>query len=1839
MGRLTIKVRDCRLLHSPGLPTLNPRIRVVVDDVYKFHTRSKKYTRTPKFNETFTVGNTHRLAIVELQAYHCLGPGSSVEDEHLLGSCRLSIERLLQGQKQTSQYFLAAKDGTGLAGAVTITLMTDIQGGMIPVLDKNEEKDCVQRLLRFLLRCDKSLLGDIDLLMSSIKGLSATARPRTSNTLLGVNPRQSLLSDSYATFWELMETLCAKYHCKEEPTYTLSLLVDGCTGLDRPTLYLPSYAVIAIRSPLQDFATPQRLFTPNPVWGGADSTTQFDVVDPETFALDIILYQVSTTLGWEEVALAQVSVSALTCNCASARQIFLFDRKPSFEPSIKGMVHLLLRPHNFGLSPTMQMKEYIDRFHERLNRFFYRYDHKRIPQVDMLLRSRLNGLDELMNELEIEYGREPGTMELWISVLEVSSLQLDAISELGERNVIVVVSMGDQVLRTDPKRVVVNSRTVFGETFVLDVARETDMIKLEVVQAGHENIVYGCIDFSCLWMQRGVRNNRTLYLVGNAGTNDAYLSGLIGVSLYSEQLGQAYSVDTHAIRMYAGRLRRYLHLRAPEKLHLVDIVVDTVFDIEGFLTDVAKEYGEEDASYAVYCSILGCRQLSNRLGFSMKAYVVVRMGIKRYETHVVRNSTEPDFFEFFEFVIDRLSENPITIVVMDQYDLSDDREVGRVTIPLNTIELEKQYHQWLPLQKPDNSGVAGIVGVKYTVRNLHLRDKRHIDGVKKKSLEDRSHHRLRSQNTSISYADRAGRRGNIFSRLGIWRNTFARVTANVFPRWRTSNNSSFVISDDGSGVSSDQESSVQTSMNIIDDSIHSVNEFCSASRLELTQTPSLTLFLTQKQGEILTEASSPLLTRTFSSNNQMQLYVRVLYCEDLDDKRRIPPSPYVMLSTLEKTHRTKTAFLTRSPKYNEMLVFPITDPARDYLSITVITETCYGKKCLGHCMLSMKNVQNRTPRTRRVPLVVMPHRPSAMERGTICLTLLGENFGLDHMPSIDAENRFSCLLRKMLASQAPQQLHRVQWYIGEYSLRENELLEKIFTMRNTTDEEEVAANVKLKVKSVTQLYLNDKLVVSGACFVKVKVGRKTLHRTRAVLAANGCFTIEEECCLTILHPTKRTLRITVNVDIDGKHNCGACELSLLDLHQNVVQERTHFIVKNPGFLTATPVGYITISLLSDNFGTLVSPMDKSDDSQYVRLRDYYYYYLREQLHMVDVKYSGIFNVEAYIQRLTERYGKEPGSYHLQVEVIRCRSPVVKSGSLYCIIQVGLSHFRTNIVQGSGEYVFLEHFDVLIGLPEKEEVKLIVKAVGERGATGVEVGRTALPLNNIVRGKETHLKLPLVYKAQARGASFLGFIEVSLFTRDFGALTEQQIDFVENSIYQRLEREILRRYPREMHRLPSIIAASQEQNEHVQNSAMIIASQSAEASSSSYVCVRLLGLHDFPGDKAYIKVKLGNGRTLLRTSTLAGEHLARINKEFTIDSSVDIENSIITLKLAVVKLLKSCVLCSCDFMIAQCPSGGVLRKWLRLFDSKGEPLGKLGIQVEVPASFERRSPLRNDQDLNQVEAIVDDVSSLLLKYSPKDLRKLDVVLDRADDLRTIHSQLRQLLAPQVRATVYCEVHRTKLLNPVKGHLTVETVVNEDVVRVLERKLVVRVASDTTSSTNRVFDYPPLRIDITSCGALLFRIYGEGGDDGEGELCCAALSLRALLTPELYDMGEAVTVMLVKIQRQRNNVQACLAGTLTFSLKAPAFEHYPRAVLLFDGGTPNVNSAFVRYYLDRICSLLTHYDANSLMDIHKVVYEVYVARRTWEVDLPNLLCSLIERWGPEVDSFPSPPFLTM
>ncbi|CAD2212988.1 C2 domain containing protein, putative [Angomonas deanei] len=108
--------------------------------------------------------------------------------------------------------------------------------------------------------------------------------------------------------------------------------------------------------------------------------------------------------------------------------------------------------------------------------------------------------------------------------------------------------------------------------------------------------------------------------------------------------------------------------------------------METLMAQLSSTYGEEDPTYAIFFTITSCRQLKQRFG-GVSPYVVVRVGIDAYQTKVVKDCTEPDYFELSEFYIDRPYEEVISIIVMDRYDIGNDQEIGHADIPLKDLRI------------------------------------------------------------------------------------------------------------------------------------------------------------------------------------------------------------------------------------------------------------------------------------------------------------------------------------------------------------------------------------------------------------------------------------------------------------------------------------------------------------------------------------------------------------------------------------------------------------------------------------------------------------------------------------------------------------------------------------------------------------------------------------------------------------------------------------------------------------------------------------------------------------------------------------------------------------------------------------------------------------------------------------------------------------------------------------------------------------------------------------------------------------------------------------------------
>ncbi|CCW69866.1 unnamed protein product [Phytomonas sp. Hart1] len=136
------------------------------------------------------------------------------------------------------------------------------------------------------------------------------------------------------------------------------------------------------------------------------------------------------------------------------------------------------------------------------------------------------------------------------------------------------------------------------------------------------------------------------------------------------------------------------------------------------------------------------------------------------------------------------------------------------------------------------------------------------------------------------------------------------------------------------------------------------------------------------------------------------------------------------------------------------------------------------------------------------------------------------------------------------------------------------------------------------------------------------------------------------------------------------------------------------------------------------------------------------------------------------------------------------------------------------------------------------------------------------------------------------------------------------------------------------------------------------------------------------------------------------------------------------------------------------------------------------------------------------------------------------------------------------------------------------------------------------------------------------------DGGAEVGQAVVSLRALLTPQVYDLFEPVTVPLVRVKLESNSTHSTPIGSLTFSIAPSAYERYAPPVCFPGAVVQDFSRPYVRYYEKRIANFMRHYNVGELGRLHAYLYDTYVANGTWRNGLPEYLAQLVEKWGEEV-----------
>lgn len=1392
---------------------------------------------------------------------------SSVTPNAVLGRCQVSIRRLANGVPRTRTYYLSTLPSAevqigykrwvnpkGITGTITLTLRMDhaAYSPAIVQFDNGAEDAFHRRLARLFLRYDPSRIGSIDLLSANCRepselltgtswaeveqlaytnhdskkkkdsGTKTKGGDAAAHTTQGgwqaswVELNSLVAAVRFETFSELLERLLREEGWSEPKMHSVTVRVKGCSAINVigfPASRKFETVFVVLRTPIQSSVSARQAIKKDlVVW---DWEVEMDVVDPATWHLQVVLMGRVESGESYELGRAVMSVGALSLYHTSQRNIFLmsFDRPPA--PILRGIAHFTLLPHCFGDANAQEAMK-VDELYSRLSRFFCRYAISRLPEVDGIIQSRRNTMDKMMKTLSMEYGNEPLTCQLFVTIEKLRALKEDVHSELHNKNVVVRLLLGESCILSFSRRVHRYADTMIEETYVFDVARDSDVLLIEVVNAA-DGKVYGSTMVSVRNLQRHVDNTRRDTLVGNAGEPDAYLSGVVYLSLRSPTIGHDYVTDREAAEMYYGRLQRYMIRRLPEEVHRVGMLVSTVFDMETFMSNLSAKYGEEDPTYVISFTVLGTQSFSFRLGGGRQ--VVVRSGMASKNFKVKKGSDGNKFSEFF---FDRLEDHEIRLVLVDHVDATRPKANAWTSIRLRDVEVEKEYFDSVLLA--DRHGRAvGTVGVKYVVKNLSI-----VDTTRAKIVRSRVNPLTREvravaervQDNPTSGEAQAGR----FSRL---RRMLSRkggkdgavLPTGEMPGSMVSRQQSEVTSVDGigcvgGGMSAMGDTCHHRIGNLMDQLVLDFNDFEPSSHMS-SRAPSVG---SPDEDECVQGLSDTgLLNSVVKPRRGLHhlhdsadiLHVKLFYCTDLHGSERQLPFPYVILSTIEETFHSSTKRQTLSPRYDENFVFHLAHPDEIALHVSVMTDTALGVQKLGHCVLSFKNVQRKQSLTRRVALVVNDSTKRAYEEGYICLALMGENFGLDYPPEVEDEEHLRRSVREYMNTDARDHLHRLEWFTGQFVGRETQLLSAFQGKQISVSKATVT--VEVKISEVTDLF-SDGWKAYGKCRVRIRGDSK--HFTKTKWAYNtvekATFVFNETMKVNV--PDSRSAMLTVEVDFDQETKVvGECFIPCCLARLQPDTPWRHMLVVHAQTPAAIPSGYITmtvgvpttdpnrkdptaitnsssLALLHDDLHAPTplhkrrrrrsdsQPLDTGDSSaefspvdhhrDYQRLLRYYRYYKRNDLAMAAVRFVALNSVSSHLESLRTTYGAEPEQHNVRVTIQCCMNMQVeneKPRELMVLVHCGLQEYTTSKVSGMSDFPFNESFDVEVCLPQYDVITLIVAQKKKKHYE--EVGRSRVLLTRIPRGVNHQIRHPLAFKGEQ--TSLVGTIVAELYTTSFG----------------------------------------------------------------------------------------------------------------------------------------------------------------------------------------------------------------------------------------------------------------------------------------------------------------------------------------------------------------------------------------------------------------------------------------------------------------------------------------
>lgn len=129
----------------------------------------------------------------------------------------------------------------------------------------------------------------------------------------------------------------------------------------------------------------------------------------------------------------------------------------------------------------------------------------------------------------------------------------------------------------------------------------------------------------------------------------------------------------------------------------------------------------------------------------------------------------------------------------------------------------------------------------------------------------------------------------------------------------------------------------------------------------------------------------------------------------------------------------------------------------------------------------------------------------------------------------------------------------------------------------------------------------------------------------------------------------------------------------------------------------------------------------------------------------------------------------------------------------------------------------------------------------------------------------------------------------------------------------------------------------------------------------------------------------------------------------------------------------------------------------------------------------------------------------------------------------------------------------------------------------------------------------------------------------EIGRAVVSLRAILTPGIYEREQRVQVPLVSVTEKYNAVKLTDVGEIT--MVAVPFMYSEFSPSLHLNLPPKFDKAVAQHYFQRLWRFGRVYDASLLLELHFSVFEKCLQSTEWKYQLVSYLRQLVLRYGPE------------